>query len=100
MKVVLLIVSQVTFDSGVRTASDIFKALALGAKFVFLGRMWVWGLSIAGEHGVRHIMKELLAEFDILMNVSGFPKIEDIDRDAIDSLPRVAVMPPGGPSCT
>lgn len=91
---------QVTFDSGVRTASDVFKALALGAKFVFLGRMWVWGLSIAGEHGVRHVMKALLAELDILMNVSGYPKIGEIDRDAIDSLPRVAAMPPGGPSCT
>ena len=44
------------FDSGVRGASDVFKALALGAKFVFVGRLWVWGLSIMGEHGVRHVM--------------------------------------------
>lgn len=90
----------VTYDSGVRTASDVFKALALGARFVFLGRMWVWGLSIAGEHGVRHIMRAILAEFDILQNVSGYPKIQDIDQDAIDSLPRAAVMPNGGPACT
>jgi isopentenyl diphosphate isomerase/L-lactate dehydrogenase-like FMN-dependent dehydrogenase len=83
----------VTFDSGVRTAADVFKALALGAKFVFIGRLWVWGLSIAGETGVRHIMKALLAEFDILMNVSGYAHLEDIDREAIDSLPRAAIMP-------
>ena len=82
-----------TFDSGVRTAADVFKALALGAKFVFIGRLWVWGLSIAGETGVRHIMKALLAEFDILMNVSGYARLEDINRDAIDSLARVAIIP-------
>jgi len=44
------------FDSGVRGAADIFKAMALGAKFVFVGRLWVWGLSIKGEVGVRHVM--------------------------------------------
>lgn len=45
---------QIMFDSGVRSAADIFKAIALGAKFVFIGRMWIWGLSIAGEHGKFH----------------------------------------------
>lgn len=44
----------IMFDSGVRSASDVFKALAIGAKFVFVGRLWVWGLSIMGEAGVRH----------------------------------------------
>jgi hypothetical protein len=38
-------------------------------------------------------MKALLAEFDILMNVSGYPKLEDINREALDSLPSVAIMP-------
>lgn len=50
------------FDSGVRGAADIVKALALGAKFVFVGRLWIWGLSIMGEAGVRHVMKSLLAD--------------------------------------
>lgn len=77
----------ITFDSGVRTGADVFKALALGAKFVFVGRMWVWGLSIMGEFGVRHVMKSLLAEFDILMNVAGFQSVDQITRDALDSLP-------------
>jgi isopentenyl diphosphate isomerase/L-lactate dehydrogenase-like FMN-dependent dehydrogenase len=89
----MLMLPQVTFDSGVRSAADVFKALALGAKFVFIGRLWVWGLSIQGRTGVKHIMKSLLAEFDILMNVVGYAKIEDINRDALDSLPRVAIMP-------
>lgn len=78
------------FDSGVRTAVDAFKALALGAKFVFLGRLWVWGLSIAGEHGVRHVMKSFLAEFDLLMEEAGFQSIGQIGRSAIDSLPNVS----------
>jgi isopentenyl diphosphate isomerase/L-lactate dehydrogenase-like FMN-dependent dehydrogenase len=83
----------VTYDSGVRSAADVFKALALGAKFVFIGRLWVWGLSISGRTGVKHVMKSLLAEFDILMNVAGYPRVEEIDKDAIDSLPRSAIMP-------
>lgn len=71
------------FDSGVRGASDVFKALALGAKFVFVGRLWVWGLSIMGETGVRHVMKSLLADWDILLNVSGYKNVGEIDRNAI-----------------
>ncbi|KAF2651358.1 FMN-dependent alpha-hydroxy acid dehydrogenase [Lophiostoma macrostomum CBS 122681] len=78
----------VMFDSGVRSASDIFKALALGAKFVFVGRLWVWGLSIMGETGVRHVMKGLLAEFDILLNVAGFKNVGEIDRKALESGPK------------
>jgi isopentenyl diphosphate isomerase/L-lactate dehydrogenase-like FMN-dependent dehydrogenase len=82
----------IMFDSGVRGASDVFKALALGAKFVFVGRLWVWGLSIKGELGVRHVMKSLLADFDILMNVSGYQSVSQINRDSIDSLPNSALM--------
>lgn len=77
----------VTFDSGVRGAADIVKALALGAKFVFVGRLWIWGLSIMGEHGVRHVLKGLLADLDILMNVAGLNKVEDIDKSLIQSRP-------------
>ena len=73
----------IMFDSGVRGGADVFKALALGAKFVFVGRLWVWGLSIAGEHGVRHVMKSLLSDFDILLNVAGFQGVDQISRDAL-----------------
>lgn len=75
----------VTFDSGVRGASDVIKALCLGAKFVWIGRLWVWGLSIMGEEGVRHVMRSLLAEFDIAMAVGGFKSIKDMTRDRLDS---------------
>ncbi len=70
----------ITYDSGIRGAADIVKALALGAKFVFVGRLWVWGLSIMGEAGVRHVMKSLLADFDILMCVGGIQNVGQIDR--------------------
>jgi isopentenyl diphosphate isomerase/L-lactate dehydrogenase-like FMN-dependent dehydrogenase len=82
----------IMFDSGVRGASDIFKALALGAKFVFVGKLWVWGLSVKGELGVRHVMKSLLADFDILMNISGYQSVDQITRESIDSLPNTAGM--------
>lgn len=73
----------IMFDSGVRGASDVVKALALGAKFVFVGRLWVWGLSIMGEEGVRHVMKSLLADFDILMAVAGFTSVKEFDRSIL-----------------
>jgi isopentenyl diphosphate isomerase/L-lactate dehydrogenase-like FMN-dependent dehydrogenase len=82
------------FDSGVRGASDVFKALALGAQFVFVGRLWVWGLSIMGEHGVRHVMKSLLADFDILLNVDWYQNVVKIvvNRDALESLPKAYTL--------
>ena len=84
----------IMFDSGVRGASDVFKALALGAKFVFVGRLWVWGLSIMGEHGVRHVMKSLLADLDIMMNVAGCQSIDQINRDWLESQPKAYSLIP------
>lgn len=66
----------ICFDSGVRGAADVFKALALGAKLVMIGRMWVYGLSIQGEEGVRHVTRSLLADFDILVSVSSLAKLD------------------------
>ena len=82
-----------TFDSGIRTAADVFKALAIGAKFVFIGRLWVYALGSGGEEGVRHVVKGLLADFDILMNVAGYPDLTEINRDALDSMPKGAYFP-------
>lgn len=68
------------------------QGIGLGAKFVFVGRLWVWGLSIKGELSVRHVMKSLLTDFDILMNVSGFQSVDQITRDSIESLSNSAAM--------
>lgn len=52
---------KIIFDSGVRTGPDIFKAIALGADAVQVGRLYVWGMSHEGEAGCRHVIKSLLA---------------------------------------
>ncbi|KAI0486956.1 FMN-dependent dehydrogenase [Xylaria cf. heliscus] len=83
----------IMYDSGIRGGADVFKALALGAKFVFIGRLWVYALSAGGEEGVRHVVKGLLADFDILMNVAGYPDLKKINRDALDSMPKGAYFP-------
>ncbi|MFI5683317.1 lactate 2-monooxygenase [Streptomyces sp. NPDC051636] len=61
----------VLFDSGVRTGDDVFKALALGARAVLLGRPYVYGLGLDGQAGVEHVIRCLLAEFDLTLALSG-----------------------------
>lgn len=61
----------VLFDSGIRTGSDAFKALALGARAVLLGRPYLWGLAVAGERGVRHVVRSFLADLDLTFALSG-----------------------------
>jgi hypothetical protein len=51
----------VLFDSGVRTGTDIIKALCLGARAVLVGRPWVYGLGIAGKAGAKHVLQSMLA---------------------------------------
>jgi lactate 2-monooxygenase len=66
----------VLFDSGIRSGSDIVKALAIGATAVGVGRPYVYGLALAGTDGVTHVLKSLLAEADLLMAVDGFPTLK------------------------
>ena len=70
----------VLFDSGVRSGSDITRAIALGASAVMVGRPWVWGLALDGEQGVRHVLRSLLAEMDLTMALCGRPTLADLDR--------------------
>ena len=65
----------VLFDSGVRSGSDIVKALAMGASAVGIGRPYVYGLALAGTDGVIHVLKSLLAEADLLMAIDGLPTL-------------------------
>ncbi|MEU9553940.1 lactate 2-monooxygenase [Streptomyces fumanus] len=61
----------VLFDSGIRTGDDVFKALALGARAVLLGRPYVYGLGLDGQAGVEHVVRCLLAELDLTLALSG-----------------------------
>jgi lactate 2-monooxygenase len=71
------------FDSGVRGGADIFKALALGADAVCVGRPYMYGLALAGQAGVEHVLRCLLAELDLTLALSGYTNIAQVDRDAL-----------------
>ena len=70
----------VLFDSGIRSGSDILKALALGAKAVCLGRVIRWGLAAYGPPGVQRILEILQKELVMAMAKSGVPDLASIDR--------------------
>ncbi len=73
----------VLFDSGVRTGADIFKALALGADAVCIGRPYVWGLAVDGQAGVEALLRCLLAELDLTLALSGYTTVAQLDSDAL-----------------
>lgn len=73
----------VLFDSGIRTGADIVKALALGAKAVLLGRPYVYGLALAGEDGVRHAVRGILADLDLTLGLSGNRRPDDLSPDTL-----------------
>jgi len=73
----------VLFDSGIRTGADIFKALALGADAVCIGRPYMWGLGLDGQAGVEFVLRCLLAELDLTLALSGHTDIAQVDRSAL-----------------
>jgi isopentenyl diphosphate isomerase/L-lactate dehydrogenase-like FMN-dependent dehydrogenase len=73
----------VLVDSGFRRGTDIFKALALGAAAVGIGRPYVWGLAAFGEEGVAAVVRMLKAELKLAMQTCGTPRIRDIGRDRV-----------------
>jgi lactate 2-monooxygenase len=77
---------EVLFDSGVRTGSDVVKAIALGARAVLVGRPYVYGLGLGGEAGVRHVLRSLLAELDLAMALSGCASVADIDSRLLKAI--------------
>lgn len=62
----------VLFDSGIRRGADIFRAVALGAQAVLLGRPYMWGLALGGEAGVRDVLLNTLADLDLTLALSGY----------------------------
>ncbi|MEX2971792.1 lactate 2-monooxygenase [Streptomyces sp. C184] len=71
----------VLFDSGIRTGDDILKTLALGAKSVLVGRPYAYGLGLDGQAGVEHVIRCLLAEFDLTLALSGHSRPTTLTAD-------------------
>lgn len=73
----------VLFDSGIRGGADAFKAIALGAEAVLVGRPWVYGMAIDGRRGARNAMRNIIAEFDLTMRMAGCTTLADISRNCL-----------------
>ena len=73
----------VLFGSGVRTGTDVYRALALGAEAVVIGRPYVHGLALGGEAGVRHMLRTLLAELEITLGIAGVGNHRQLDPGAL-----------------
>ncbi|XOZ34130.1 lactate 2-monooxygenase [Halomonadaceae bacterium KBTZ08] len=68
----------VILDSGIRGGADVFKALALGATAVGVGRPWVYGLALNGQDGVREVLRNLKTDFELTMGLAGCATTDDI----------------------
>ncbi|KAL0354447.1 UNVERIFIED_CONTAM: Peroxisomal (S)-2-hydroxy-acid oxidase GLO3 [Sesamum radiatum] len=75
----------VLFDGGVRRGTDVFKALALGAQAVMIGRPVIYGLAAKGEHGVSRVINMLKDELELTMALSGCCTVKDISRSHVST---------------
>ncbi|MCP5027220.1 MAG: alpha-hydroxy-acid oxidizing protein, partial [Actinomycetia bacterium] len=71
-------------DGGIRRGSDIFKAVALGADAVMIGRAYLYALGAAGERGVDWVLDHLISGLRQTMTLSGCTTIADINRDLVN----------------
>ena len=70
-------------DSGVRGGADIFKAIALGAHAVLIGRPYAYALALAGEEGVREMIENLTADFDLTLALAGCVSVAEIGPQSL-----------------
>ncbi|NXO24733.1 HAOX2 oxidase, partial [Cisticola juncidis] len=74
---------EVYVDGGIRKGSDVLKALALGAKCVFIGRPALWGLAYKGEEGLQDVLRILQDEFRLSMALAGCASVSDIGQHLV-----------------
>ncbi|NVK43707.1 MAG: alpha-hydroxy-acid oxidizing protein [Oceanospirillaceae bacterium] len=74
-------------DGGIERGTDVYKALALGADAVMVGRPQIWALAVAGALGVAHLLRVLREELEVTMALAGTPTIADITAEALFSGP-------------
>ena len=70
-------------DGGIRDGTDVFKAIALGAKLVFVGRPAIYGLAVNGQQGVVDVVNIMKRELDLAMALAGISKVKDINSDYV-----------------
>jgi lactate 2-monooxygenase len=75
--------ASVLFDSGIRSGADVLVALALGAEAVLVGRPFVYGLALAGEAGVDHVLRCLIAEFETSLMLAGVASLAALEASAL-----------------
>lgn len=73
----------VLFDSGIRTGADLFTAVALGADAGMLGRAFLYGLALGGQAGVEHVIRSVMAEFELIMMLAGAHTVADIGPEML-----------------
>ena len=73
----------VLVDGGIRRGADVVKALALGAACCLIGRPQLWGLAVAGEAGVRHVLELYRKEIDRVMGLMGASSVSDLGRHCL-----------------
>ncbi|MBS1825079.1 MAG: alpha-hydroxy-acid oxidizing protein [Acidobacteria bacterium] len=73
----------VLMDGGIRRGTDIYKALALGARAICIGRPYLWGLSAFGQPGVERVIEILTQELDLILRAAGTPRIAAINSGSI-----------------
>ncbi len=73
----------VLFDSGIRRGSDVLKAIAMGARAVLLGRPYAYGLAVAGEHGVRDVLLNLIADLDLALGLTGCASLGELGAESL-----------------
>ena len=74
----------ILLDSGVRGGADVFKALALGARAVLIGRPYAYGLAIAGQAGVREVIDNFAADFNLTLGLAGCRSVEEVGMEALE----------------